>query len=243
MYLFLCLFKIIFLAWFISNRKLLFVSWPLLGIHQKTAAESCVCSVLPWGQLPTQAPASGAKGRRAVRNKSQQLLTSCRATPTLLERLLPWVLAACSFLLFQRPGQDCLRAEKMEKMEKNLKRENNVPHSYWASDVSFPESPGRASWRGSRLVLVPSVRVCCLETRLEDVQGNKNAKFLPLQWLPTLWLPSPVSPAGDSLKNPHIAPMCAYFVPILLLHSVGAGCLPRTGMKIAFEMERNLNIS
>lgn len=69
MYLFLCLFKIIFLAWFISNRKLLFVSWPLLGIHQKTAAESCVCSVLPWGQLPTQAPASGAKGKKSSKEQ------------------------------------------------------------------------------------------------------------------------------------------------------------------------------
>lgn len=95
-------------------------------------------------------------------------------------------------------------------MEKNLKRENNFPHSYWASDVSFPESPGRASGRGCRLVLVPSVRVCCLETRLEDIQGNKNAKLLPLQWLTTLWLPSPISPAGDSLKNPHSSHGCVF---------------------------------
>lgn len=69
MYFFLCLFKIIFLAWFISNRKLLFVSWPLLRIHQKTAAESCVCSVLPWGQLPTHAPASRAKGKKSTKEQ------------------------------------------------------------------------------------------------------------------------------------------------------------------------------
>lgn len=121
MYLFLCLFKIIFLAWFISNRTLLFVSWPLLGIHQKTASESWICSVLPRGQLPTYAPASGAKAKKSTKGQKPAAAHLLQGHAHSVGVTSP----PMSFIylqFFQRPGQDCLRTEFWENGEKYEKR-------------------------------------------------------------------------------------------------------------------------